>query len=99
MVTALVIPLIVAAIAGLGGYLIYRYVVYDAMCKNTVNRMLQKYDIRKSPAQIVREFHEVIKGENIPERQVRMLEKTYRQTDPDQFLEMYDALREHNPDR
>ena len=98
MATAFIIPLIVAAIAGLGGYLIYRYVVFDAMCKNTVNRMLQKYDIRKTPAQIVREFHEVIKGEHIPESRVRMLEKTYRQTDPDQFLEMYDALREHKPD-
>lgn len=98
MATALIIPLVVAAIAGLVGYLIYRYIVFDAMCKSTVNRMLEKYDIRKTPAQIVREFHEVVKGEQIPERRVRMLEKTYRQTDPDQFLEMYDALRERKYD-
>lgn len=99
MATALIIPMIVAAIAGLGGYLIYRYVVFDTMCKNKVNRMLQNYDIQKTPAQIIREFYEVIKGETISERQVRTLEKSYRQTDPDQFLEMYDALREYKPDR
>lgn len=96
MVTALVIPLLLAGIAGLGGYLLYRYVVYDAMCKSTVNRTLRSYDIRKTPAQIVREFHEKIRGERISDRQVRTLEKQYRQSDPDQFLEMYDALRERS---
>ena len=99
MVTALIIPLILACIAGLGGYLLYRYVVYDAMCKMSVNRILSSYDIRKSPAQIIREFHEIIRGEKISERQVRNLEKMYRQTNPDQFLEMYDALRERRSDR
>ena len=94
MATALIIPLILAAIAGLAGYLLYRYVVYDAMCKSTVNRILRSYDIRKTPAQIIREFHEITRGESISEREVRTLEKMYRQTNPDQFLEMYDAIRE-----
>ena len=71
MATALIIPLILAAIAGLAGYLLYRYVVYDAMCKNTVNRILRSYDIRKTPAQIIREFHEITRGESISEREVR----------------------------
>lgn len=97
MATALIIPLILAGIAGLGGYLLYRYVVYDALCKSSVNRILRSYDIRKTPAQIIREFHEVIRGEDISERQVRTLEKHYRQTDPDQFLEMYDAVRDRKP--
>lgn len=99
MATALIIPLILAGIAGLGGYLLYRYVVYDAMCKMSVNRTLSSYDIRKSPSQIIREFYEVIKGETLSERQVRVLEKQYRQANPDQFLEMYDALRERGADR
>lgn len=99
MVTVLVIPIILAAAAGIGGYLLYRYVVYDAMCKSSVKRILNSYDIKKTPAQIIREFHEKIRGESISERTVRTLEKKYRQTDPDQFLEMYDALREHHADR
>lgn len=99
MATAFIIPLILAAVAGLGGYLLYRYVIYDAMCKNSVNRILNSYDIKKTPAQIIREFHEVVRGETISEHKVRMLEKKYRQTDPDQFLEMYDALREHHTDK
>ncbi len=93
MATALIIPLMLAGIAGLAGYLLYRYVVFDAMCKNSVNRILRNYDIRKTPAQIVREFHE-IQGEKISESRVKTLVKMYRQTNPDQFLEMYDAIRE-----
>ena len=96
MATAIIIPLILAGIAGLCGYLLYRYVVYDAMCKSSVNRILSKYDIKQTPAQIIREFYETIRGEKISERKVRMLEKKYRQTDPDQFLEMYDAIRERH---
>ncbi|MXX20380.1 MAG: hypothetical protein F4W68_06580 [Cenarchaeum sp. SB0661_bin_35] len=99
MATAFIIPLVLAAIAGLGGYLLYRYVIYDAMCKSSVNRILNSYDIKKTPSQIIREFHEIVRGETISERKVRLLEKQYRQTDPDQFLEMYDALREHHTDR
>ncbi len=99
MAVALIIPLLLACAAGIGGYLIYRYVVYDAMCKMSVNRILSSYDIRKTPSQIIREFHEIIRGEKISEKQVRMLEKRYRQTDPDQFLEMYDALRERRTDK
>ena len=95
MAGAIIIPLVVAAIAGLTGYLIYRYVVYDAICKINVNRILRSYDITKTPAQIVREFHE-IRGEKISETRVRTLEKMYRQTNPDQFLEMYDAIRDRN---
>ena len=98
MVTVFIIPIILAAAAGLGGYLLYRYVIYDAMCKNSVNRILSSYDINKTPAQIIREFHETIRGEKISEQKVRTLEKMYRQTDPDQFLEMYDALRERHTD-
>lgn len=94
LAVALVIPLLLACAAGIGGYLIYRYVVYDALCKMSVNRILSNYDIRKTPSQIVREFHEIIRGEKMTEEKVRTLEKMYRQTDPDQFLEMYDALRE-----
>lgn len=94
MVTVLIIPLMLAAVAGLVGYLLYRYVIYDAMCKSSVNRILSSYDIQKTPAQIVREFHELVRGEKLSERRARALEKMYRQTDPDQFLEMYDAIRE-----
>lgn len=93
MATALIIPVLLVAVLGIVGYLVYRYAVYDAICKSSVRRTLKRYDIRKTPSQIIREFHEK-KGEQISDAEVGRLEKLYRQTDPDQFLAMYDSTRE-----
>ena len=93
MALALVIPILLVAVLGIAGYLVYRYAVYDMICKSSVERTLKKYDIRKTPSQIIREFHEK-KGEQISDAEVGRLEKLYRQTDPDQFLAMYDSTRE-----
>jgi hypothetical protein len=58
-----------------------------------VNKALKKYNIKKSPSEIIREYHQS-KGENISHDEVRTLEKTYRQNGPDEFLSMYDAIRD-----
>ena len=93
MVTALIIPILVVAIVGLGGYLIYRFIIYDIICNKSVNDKLSKYNIKKTQSQIIREYHES-KGESISEKKVLQLEKHYRQHEPDQFLAMYDAIRD-----
>jgi len=93
MASAIIIPIIIVAILGLGGYLVYRYALFDAMCKSSINRTLKRYNIRKTPFEIVQEFYRR-KGEALSEREVRELEKKYRQTDPDEFLAMYDSIRE-----
>lgn len=93
MAIALVIPIVLVAVLGIVGYLVYRYALYDALCKSSVSRTLKRYSIPKTPSQIIREFHEK-KGESISDAEVRRLEKMYRQTDPDQFLAMYDSIRE-----
>ena len=91
--TAIIIPIAIVAVLGIGGYLVYKYVLYDAFCKSSVNRMLKRYEIPKTPSQIIREFYEK-KGEPLPDSEIRKLEKVYRQTEPDQFLAMYDSIRE-----
>jgi len=93
MASAIIIPIIIVAILGLGGYLIYRYALFDAMCKSSINRTLKKYNIRKTPFEIVQEFYKK-RGEALSDKEIRELEKKYRQTDPDEFLTMYDSIRE-----
>ncbi len=93
MGSPLVIPIIIVAIVGLSGYLIYKFLIYDLMCKRTVNQALQKYNIKKTPSEIIREYHQN-KGEKISHQEIRKLEKTYRQNGPDEFLAMYDAIRD-----
>ncbi len=93
MASLLVIPVLVVVIVGLSGYLIYKLVVYDMMCARSVNRTLHRYGIRKTPFQIIDEYYRKM-DKPMPEKDVRGMEKDYRQNDPEQFLSMYDALME-----
>ena len=97
MASPLVIPIVIVAIVGLSGYIIYKFLIFDWMCKRKVNRTLHKYNIKKTPSQIIKEFYQN-KGEEISHKQIETLEKNYRQKDPDEFLTMYDAIRDlkHN---
>ncbi len=93
MASVIIIPIIIVAIVGLTGYLVYRYGLYDFICKRNVSHTLQKYNIKKTPFQIIQEYYEE-KGENKSQKEIQNLEKHYRQNEPDQFLAMYDVLRE-----
>ncbi len=93
MASIIVIPIIIVAIVGLGGYLIYRFFIYDLMCKRSVNQTLQKYNIKKTPSQIIKDYYKN-KGEEISHKDIQILEKNYRQNEPEQFLAMYDAIRD-----
>lgn len=93
MASPLVIPIVIVAIVGLSGYLVYKYFIYDLMCKRAVNNALQKYNIKKTPFQIIKEYYQN-KGESISHKEIQNLEKSYRQNGPDEFLTMYDAIRD-----
>ncbi len=93
MASIFIIPIIIVAIIGLSGYLAYRFVIFDLMCKRSVNNTLNKYNIKKTPSQIIKEYYE-IKGKEISPKEIQTLEKNYRQNEPEQFLAMYDAVRD-----
>ena len=93
MVAVFIIPISIVAIAGISGYLLYRFVLHDYFCNRTVNGTLRKYDIKKTQFQIIQEYHE-IKGEKISEKEILQLQKRYRQHEPEQFLTMYDTIRD-----
>ncbi len=98
MATVLIIPILIVTIIGLSGYLAYRFLIYDLFCKRSVNKSLRKYDIKKTPSQIIKEYYEK-KGEKITHDEIQKIEKNYRQNEPDQFLAMYDAIRENTRDK
>jgi hypothetical protein len=94
MVAIFIIPLLIVVVSGLTGYLVYRLVIYDWYCKRSVNQSLQKYNIKKTPAEIIKEYY-ASKGEKKSHQEIKNLEKNYRQNEPDQFLAMYDAIRDN----
>jgi len=98
MAAIIIIPVIFVAIIGLSGYLIYRFFVFDLLCKRSVIQSLQKYNIKKTPSQIIKEYYDS-KGEQISEKEIQNLEKNYRQNEPEQFLVMYDAIRDKSQNK
>lgn len=93
MVAVIIIPLIIVAILGIIAYLTYRFIIYDFLCRQSIAKTLQKYNIKKTPFQIIKEYHSS-KGENISEKEIRNLEKHYMRHEPEQFLAMYDVIRD-----
>ena len=98
MASVIIIPIVIVAIVGISAYLVYRFALYDMMCKRSVNNTLQKYNIKKTPSQIIKEYY-TNKGEEISHKEVEILEKNYRQNEPEQFLVMYDAIRNNLKDK
>ena len=93
MVSVFIIPILIVTVVGLTGYLVYRFVMYDFLCKRSVNKTLRKYNIKKTPFQIIKEYYSN-KGEQISPKEIQNIEKNYRQNEPDQFLAMYDSIRD-----
>jgi len=93
VLAVIVIPLMITAIIGIIGYLIYRMVIFDYLCNRSVNSTLQRYNIKKTQFQIISEYYQN-KGESISEKRILQLTKQYRQREPEQFLAMYDSIRE-----
>jgi len=93
MAGAIIIPLAIVAIVGIASYLVYRFVTYDYLCNRSVNETLQKINIKKTQFQIIKEYH-TNKGEEISKKEVLQLQKRYRRHEPEQFLAMYDSIRD-----
>lgn len=93
MLAVILIPLMISAVVGIIGYLTYRLVVFDYWCNHSVNSTLKKYNIKKTQFQIIKEFYDD-KGETISEKKISQLAKQYRQKEPEQFLAMYDSVRD-----
>ena len=97
MVYAWIIPISIVAILGISGYLVYRFLIFDILANSGINNTLKKYNIKKTQFEIIREFHEN-KGQRLSDKEINRLAKQYRRNEPDQFLAMYDTLRDKPKD-
>jgi len=93
MVIGYIIPITLVAVLGISGYLVYRFILHDFFCNRSVNATLREFNIKKTQFQIIKEYH-VFKGKEISDKEILFLQKRYRQREPDQFLSMYDSMRD-----
>ena len=94
MVFPVIIPITLVAILGIAGYLVYRFIIFDYLTSKSVNETLRKYQIKKTPFEIIKEYYQS-KGKTLSDQEISQLEKQYKRKEPEQFLAMYDAIREN----
>ena len=98
MASIIIIPILIVAIIGLSLYLVHKFLLRDILAKRSINQTLQKYNIKKTPSEIIKEYHEN-KGEQLTHQEIQRLEKNYRQNEPEQFLAMFDSIRENTKNK
>ena len=94
----IIIPILVVSIVAISTYLVYQLFLKNFLAKRSISKTLENYNIQKTPFQIIKEYHEN-KGENLTHEEIQKLEKNYIRNEPEQFLAMYDAIRENSKDK
>ena len=94
----IIIPILIVSIVAISTYLVYQLFLKNFLAKRSISQTLEKYNIQKTPFQIIKEYHEN-KGENLTHEEIQKLEKNYTRNEPEQFLAMYDAIRENSKDK
>ena len=94
----LIIPILIVTIIALSSYLVYKFLIQNLLSKRSITQTLEKYNINKTTSQIIKEYYEN-KGESLSDQEIQKLEKNYIQNEPEQFLAMYDAIRDNDKTR
>jgi hypothetical protein len=95
MAPVIIIPILVVTVIALSSYLVYKLFLQSLLSKRSLTQTLEKYNIDKTPSQIIKEYYEN-KGESLSHHEIQKLEKNYRKNEPEQFLAMYDAIRDND---
>ncbi len=95
MAAIIIIPILVVTVIAISSYLVYTLLLRDLLSKRSITQTLEKYNIDKTPSQIIKEYYEN-KGELLSNHEIQKLEKNYRKNEPEQFLAMYDAIRDND---
>ena len=95
MAPVIIIPILVVSIIALSSYLVYKLLLQNMLSKRSITQTLEKYNIDKTPSQIIKEYYEN-KGEPLTHQEIEKLEKNYIKNEPEQFLAMYDSIRDND---
>ena len=98
MAAVIIIPILIVTLIAASSYIVYALLLRDFLSKRSINQTLEKYNIKKSPFEIIKEYYE-IKNESLSDNEIKKIEKKYRRNEPEQFLTMYDAIRDNDKSR
>jgi len=95
MAAIIILPILIVTVVAISSYLVYKLFLQDLLSKRSITQTLEKYNIEKTPSQIIKEYNEN-KGKSLSHQEIQKLEKNYRKNEPEQFLAMYDAIRDND---
>ena len=98
MAAVIIIPILIVTLIAASSYIVYALLLRDVLSKRSINQTLEKYNIKKTPFEIIKEYYE-IKNESLSDQEIKKIEKKYRRNEPEQFLTMYDAIRDNDKTR
>ena len=98
MAAVIIIPILIVVLIAASSYIVYALLLRDFLSKRSINKTLEKYNIKKSPFEIIKEYYEM-KNESLSDQEIKKIEKKYRRNEPEQFLTMYDAIRDNDKSR
>jgi hypothetical protein len=98
MAAVIIIPILIVVLIAASSYIVYALSLRDFLSKRSINQTLEKYNIKKSPFEIIKEYYEM-KNESLSDQEIKKIEKKYRRNEPEQFLTMYDAIRDNDKTR
>ncbi|MDE0832013.1 MAG: hypothetical protein OSA03_02650 [Nitrosopumilus sp.] len=98
MAAVIIIPILIVVLIAASSYIVYALLLRDFLSKRSINQTLEKYNIKKSPFEIIKEYYEM-KNESLSDQEIKKIEKKYRRNEPEQFLTMYDAIRDNDKTR
>ena len=88
----IIIPILVVTIIALSSYLVYKLFLQHSLSKRSINQTLEKYNIDKTPFQIIKEYYEN-KGESLYHQEIQKIDNNYIKNEPEQFLTLYDEIK------
>jgi ABC-type bacteriocin/lantibiotic exporter with double-glycine peptidase domain len=98
MAAVIIIPILIVVLIAASSYIVYALLLRDFLSKRSIKQTLEKYNIKKSPFEIIKEYY-LIKNESLSDQEIKKIEKNYRRNEPEQFLTMYDAIRDNDKTR
>ena len=72
MAAIIIIPILVVTVVAISSYLVYQLFLRDLLSKRSISQTLEKYNIDKTPSQIIKEYYEN-KGEPLSNHEIQKL--------------------------
>ena len=74
MAAVIIIPILIVVLIAASSYIVYALLLRDFLSKRSINQTLEKYNIKKSPFEIIKEYYEM-KNESLSDQEIKKIKE------------------------